>query len=142
MAGHFEFSSFNFLPAWSSIIALQIENLVLNNRHEIITRLGIPKNEIIFHGPFIQRATEKNKGCQIDYLIQTQFNTLYLCEIKFSRNLIEKSIIDEIEQKIKALGVPKNTSIRPVLIQVGKLHDHLIDAQYFSNTIDLTQLLD
>ena len=142
MAGNFEFSSFNFLPAWSSIIALQIENLVLNNRHEIITRLGIPKNEIIFDGPFIQRATEKNKGCQIDYLIQTQFNTLYLCEIKFSRNLIEKSIVDEIEQKIKALDVPKNTSIRPVLIHVGKLHDHLIDTQYFSNTIDLTQLLD
>ena len=141
-SGHFEFNSFNTLPAWSIIAGLQVENLVLNNRHEIIERLNVDKSEIICDGPYTQRKTTKHAGCQIDYMIQTKFNNLYLCEIKFSRNTIGRSIIDEINKKIKALATPRNMSIRPVLIHVGELSDSLIDEQYFAKTIDLCALLD
>lgn len=142
ISGHFQFSSFDNLPAWSSIIALQIENLVLNNRQEIIKRLNIPNEEIVCDGPYLQRKTKARPGCQIDYLIQTKFGGLYLCEIKFTRNTIRKDIIKEIEQKINALSIPKNTSVRPILIHVGDLHDELVDLQYFAKTINLTTLLD
>lgn len=140
-AGYFDFASFDALPAWSSIAGLQIENLVLNNQFEIVEALSIEKSEIICSGPYIQRKTARCSGCQIDYLVQTKFNTLYLCEVKFSRLTIGVEVIDEIKKKIEALVLPKNMSIRPVLIHVGELSDQLIDAQFFAKTIDLCSLI-
>ncbi len=58
-------------------------------------------------------------------MIQTKFGTCYLCEIKFNSQEITKSIIDEVKQKIISLALPKNISIRPVLIHVNGVDDLL-----------------
>ncbi len=92
--------------------------------------------------PYLQRATAEKKGCQIDYLIQTKHSTLYICEIKYTRSIIRKFIIDEIQEKIKRLMVPRHTSIRPVLIYLGDLHDEVLDAEYFSYIINIDGLMD
>ena len=34
--------------------------------------------------PFFQNTTTRQKGCQIDFLIQTKFKALYVFEIRFS----------------------------------------------------------
>lgn len=73
------------LPEWRTIISLQFENLVLNNRKYIFEALHLSAHEIINDNSFFQHATTKQRGCQIDYLIQTKHNTLYVCEIKFSK---------------------------------------------------------
>ena len=56
--------------------------------------MNIYPDEVVCDGPFFQRKTARKKGCQIDYLIQTKLGILYLCEIKFTRNIIRTSIID------------------------------------------------
>ncbi|MDR3131604.1 MAG: ATP-binding protein [Rickettsiales bacterium] len=127
------------LPEWHTIIGLQFENLVLNNRKSIHNILGI--DGIVSENPFFQRKTSNSAGCQIDYMIQTKFNTLYICEIKFSKNKIGHSIIQEVQTKIDTLNRPKGFSCRPVLIHVNGVSDDVIDSDYFANIIDFGELL-
>ena len=91
--------------------------------------------------PSHQRKTARQPGCQIDYLIQTKFDTLYVCEIKFSRNEIGSAIIPEIRAKIGALGRPRGMSCRPVLIHVNGVNGEVTDSDYFAHIIDMGGLL-
>jgi len=129
------------LPEWRTIMGLQFENLVLNNRHYIFDELRLPANEIINDNTFFQHATMKQRGCQIDYLIQTKHDTLYICEIKFSKDVIGIEVIDELKQKIQRLVRPKSMSCRPVLIHVNGVSDELCEMDYFSNIIDMSKFL-
>lgn len=69
-------------------------------------------------------------------MIQTKHNTLYVCEIKFSRHEIHSDIIEEVKRKINALKYPKGFSIRPVLIHVNGVGEDVTDSDYFSSIID------
>lgn len=139
--GLFKNTSVTVLPGWESIIALQFENLVLNNSIRIIECLGIPTEEIVFVGPFFQPKTKEQQGCQIDLLIQTKFNCLYICEIKFFKTEIGSSVIDEVGQKINRLKISRNFSYRPVLIHVNGVSDAVSERGFFSKIIDFGMLL-
>lgn len=134
-------ASLGQIITWQSGIGLQFENLVLNNRQEIKKLLGIKPGDTLVDGPYFQRKTTKQQGCQIDYMLQTVFNNLYICEIKFSKNKIPLSVIDECKQKIGALKIPKNMSYRPILIHVNGVQDAVIESGYFAQIIDFGQLL-
>ncbi len=138
--GSYEFTSLTSLTEWRTVIGLQFENLVLNNRHYIQESLGISLEDIISDNPFFQRATARQPGCQVDYMIQTKFNTLYICEIKFSKNPIGVGVIQDVQQKIDRLKQPKGFSCRPVLIHVNGVTDDLIDENYFAAIIDFSKL--
>lgn len=131
----------NSLPGWDSIMSLQFENLVLNNCSLIWDALNLNPNDIVTHGPYFQRKTSKNTGCQIDYLIATRFNNLILCEIKFSKNKISHKMINEMEQKNKALSLPTNHTYWPILIHVNGVSDALLDEEYFMKVIDFSDFL-
>ena len=128
-------------PAWDSIMGLQFENLVLNNSKALWKKLNLKPEDIIFENPFFQRKTTTQKGCQIDYLIQTKYNVLYLCEIKFSRDPLKKEIIAELKEKIRRLKTPKQFSIMPVLIHVNGVVDQVVESGFFSHIIDFSELL-
>lgn len=138
----FDDQTLSSLPGYSTIMGFQMENLVLNNREAIRDLIGIYPDEVVFDNPYFQRTTERQKGCQIDYLIQTKFGNLFLCEIKFSRNIIRKDIIDEVQRKIQSLSKPRNFSIRPVLIHASDVHDEVLDSNYFAKIINLSNLFD
>ncbi|OGT30017.1 MAG: hypothetical protein A3E87_09800 [Gammaproteobacteria bacterium RIFCSPHIGHO2_12_FULL_35_23] len=103
--------------------------------------MNIYPDEVVCDGPFFQRKTARKKGCQIDYLIQTKLGILYLCEIKFTRNIIRTSIIDEVKEKINRLSTPRHMSIIPVLIHIGDVDDEVIDSQFFGKIIAISHLL-
>ena len=75
-------------------------------------------------------------------MIQTKFGNLFICEVKFSRNTIRTDVIDDVQEKIKRLSIPRNFSIKPVLIHASEVHDDVIDQDYFSKIIDLSELFD
>lgn len=129
------------LPAWTSMMGLQFENLVLNNFSRVYELLGLSPSEVIYDNPYFQRATKTQKGCQIDYLVQTKFNTLYICEIKFSKEPIGVSVIHEVQQKMDRLLKPKNFSMRPVLIHVNGVTDAVMESDFFAKIIDFGQFL-
>jgi uncharacterized protein len=139
-AGQFSDHSISSLPAWSSIMGFQIENLVLNNRRQIKSLLGIYPDEVLNDGPFFQRKTDRQRGCQIDYLIQAKFGVLYLCEVKFAFKGIRTNVIAEVQEKINRLSLPKNFSVKPVLIHVGDVYDEVLGSNYFSKIIDIAEL--
>ncbi len=125
---------FNYSP---TILGLQFENLILANREVIHTLLEIDSRTIVANGPYFQRATKRISGCQIDYLIQTKDNILYICEIKFSQQKIGCNVIAEVQDKITSLEIPRNFSYRTVLIQVNGVTKELQDSEFFSKILDL-----
>ena len=139
--GLFEYKEIENLPNWSGIMGLQFENLVLYNLPLIVRKIGINYQSIICAAPYFQNATKANKGsCQIGLLIQTRFDTLYLCEIK-CRKKISGDVIGEVKKKIQILKRPKHTSIRPVLIYEGELSKSVKESDYFSQIIWFGELL-
>jgi len=130
------------LSGWDGVMGLQFENLVTHNRKILWTMMGIPPEEIVMEGPFFQNSAARQAGCQIDYMVQTRFNTLYICEIKFAKNPIGLRVIEEMEEKTKQLKVPKRFSIRPVLIHVNGVEDSVLDREYFDKVINFNQLLE
>ena len=134
-------SSMTQLPGWEGIIGLQFENLVVHSRKTLWETLDISPSEVIMEGPFFQTSTTKQPGCQIDYMIHTRFNNLYICEIKFSKNPISKTILEEMEKKRKNLKTPKHCSVRPILIHVNGVEDSVRDENYFDSIINFGDLL-
>ncbi|NGX36006.1 MAG: hypothetical protein K1000chlam1_00843, partial [Candidatus Anoxychlamydiales bacterium] len=86
--------------------------------------------------------TKKQKKCQVDLIIQTKFNNLFICEIKFERGPIKKTVIKEVQEKVKRLKIPKGFSLRTVLMHVNGVEDTIIDSDYFSKIIDFGQFLE
>jgi AAA+ ATPase superfamily predicted ATPase len=139
--GAFGFKSLSLLSEWNTIMGLQFENLVLNNRRSVHEILQIDPNDIINDNPYFQTKTKRTPGCQVDYMIQTKFGTLYLCEIKFMKNEIDHWILEEVERKISSLKAPTRYSYRPVLIHVNGVSQSVVESDFFSKIIDFGELL-
>ena len=129
-------------PAWSTVMGIQFENLVLNNFHRIYELLRLDPGEVIYDNPYFQRPTKTHPGCQIDYLIQSRFNTIFICEIKFSKELIGLSVVKEVQQKMDRIVKPKGFSMRPVLVHVNGVTDAVVESDFFANIIDFGQFLE
>jgi uncharacterized protein len=139
--GKFKTISLSSLPGWDSIMGLQFENLILNNREKIFELLNLKVEDIVSDNPYLQRQTSKQKGCQIDYLIQTKFQTLYVCEVKFYKNAVPPNVVDEVKEKIKCLQLPKGFAVLPVLIHVNGIAESVVAKDYFREIIDFSDLL-
>jgi AAA+ ATPase superfamily predicted ATPase len=109
----YQLKSLSSLPSWATMMGLQFENLVLNNRNFIHRCLKLSADDIVVENPFFQHKKSRLPGCQIDYMIQTRTNVLYVCEIKFSRNELKKDILKEIKAKIDRLSIPRGISFCP-----------------------------
>jgi len=140
--GLFESKSFMLMPGWESVMGLQFENLVINNLKSLCKILRIDLLDIANAGPFFQRATQRQKGCQIDLMIQTKHNTLYVCEIKFSTSDIKSSVVEEMERKVENLSIPKGYSIRTVLIHVNGVAQSVIDSEKFNDIVDFSNFFE
>lgn len=140
--GHFAEQTLSSFPGWGSIMGFQFENLVLHNRKFIFEILGLRREDILFDNPYIQNATKQQRGCQIDYLIHTRYKMLFLCEIKFSRDPIAASVIDEVRQKIEALKMPRGFSCVPILIHLNGVSESLLEKEFFPHVIDFSKILE
>lgn len=130
------------MPAWDAIMGLQFENLVLSNFHKLYSLLNIPYNEILNDGPYFQRQTKTQRGCQIDYLVHLKYNSLYICEIKYCIKPIGIEIIEEVKEKMNRLNLPKTPfSLRPVLIHVNGVSESVQESAFFTHIINFSQLL-
>jgi len=137
----FKYSPMHDLAGWESIMGLQVENLLLNNREALVQSLAIAPGDIVADNPYVQRQTLRQKGCQIDYLIQTKTNNLFVCEFKFKKNQIKSDIITEMQEKIDRLSVPHGFGIVPVLFHLSGVSDGVEDQRYFYRIIDITDFL-
>ena len=138
--GSFSEVPLSSLPGWEPMLGFQLENLLLKNRTLLYQALGIHAQDIVIDNPYIQKATGRKKGCQIDYLIQMHSNTLFICEVKMRRRELGLEVIDAMKTKISNLSVPKGFGISPVLIHLGPVSDALLQSSYFYRIIDIAEL--
>lgn len=129
------------LPGWESIMGLQFENLVISNLPRLCELLNIDIHTVEKAGPFFQKKNQKQKGCQIDLLIQVKFGTLYLCEIKFYLSEVGKQVVNDVKNKIGRLARPKGYSIRPILIHVNGVTQGVRESGVFDKIIDFSDFL-
>jgi len=139
--GQYKGVSLSNFSKWDTIMGFQFENLVLSNRKKIFDFLNIRLEDIIVDNPYLQKQTSYQKGCQIDYLIQTKYQNLYVCEIKFSRHPINTKVIEDMKRKISRLALPRGSSALPVLIHVNGVTESVATKDYFYEIIDFGELL-
>jgi uncharacterized protein len=128
------------LPGWETMIGFQLENLLLKNRPLLYKAIGVYPQDVLYDNPFLQKKSGRKKGCQIDYLVQTQSNTLYICEVKMRRRELGLEVIDEMKAKIASLSVPKGYGTCPVLFYLGPLSDALLSSRYFYRMVNIAEL--
>ena len=129
------------IPGWDAMMALQFENLVLHNREAIWHRCGVSASEIELDGSYFQSTTKRQRGCQVDYLIQTVHGPLYVCEIKYSRKRLGRAVEDAVREKIRRLALPRHCSVLPVLVHVGEVSESIGTGDFFARVVDFTELL-
>lgn len=139
--GHYKDIAISSLPDWEAVMGLQFENLVLNNRDLIFQKLKINPADVIQDNPYFQHTTTRQKGCQIDYLIQTKYKTLYVCEVKFSQHRVGIRVLDELKQKVDRMSLPRGFVCHPVLIHVGGISREVEENDFLYQTIDFSSLL-
>lgn len=122
------------------MMGFQLENLLLKNRPLLFRALGLHAQDVVNDNPFSQKATERKRGCQIDYLIQTNSNTLLICEIKMRRRELGLEVVEEMKAKIASLRPPKGFGVAPVLLHLGPVSDALLSSRYFYRIIDIADL--
>ena len=140
--GRFQHMQLHELPGWNTLLGLLFENLVLKNRQFILEALNIQPESIVNDDPFYQNKTSKQQGCQIDYLIQTKFKTLFLCEITFSVNPVGTSVINEVQSKIERLNLPKGYACIPVLIHANTVTPPIENSEFFGKIINVSDWLE
>lgn len=136
--GVFDVKELVKLPGWDVIMGLQVESLLLQNRPLLIDSLGIHGQEIVADNPYIQKSSSRKKGCQIDYLIQTNQRNLFVCEFKFNRREIGKEIITTMTDKLRALSVPRGFAKIPVLFHLGDISESVYSSNYFYRIINIS----
>jgi AAA+ ATPase superfamily predicted ATPase len=137
----FQDISLSSIPGWNSLMGLQIENLLLVNRRQVLQAIGVHPQDVLLDNPFLQHGTKSQEGVQIDYLVQSATKTLYLCEFKFNRNELKSDVIKDVQTKKDKLYVPKGFSICPVLFHFGGVSESVIDSQFFYKIVDISDFL-
>ncbi|MBL0942299.1 MAG: AAA family ATPase [Alphaproteobacteria bacterium] len=140
--GSFQDVPLTQLPGWESMMGIQVESLLLENRPLLLRALGINPADIENDNPYLQQRTTRHRGCQIDYLVQTTTRTLYMCEFKFKRRDIGSEIIDLMKDKISRFAPPRGFGVAPVLFHLGDVSDSVYDKNYFYRILNIADLLE
>jgi hypothetical protein len=89
--------------------------------------------------PYFQKKTLRKEACQVDLLIHTRY-AAYICEIKY-QSRIGSRVIKDINEKIIKLKLPKNLSVRPVLIYMGELSEKVKVSNIFNQYLPFEHIL-
>ncbi|WP_339041631.1 ATP-binding protein [Candidatus Lariskella endosymbiont of Hedychridium roseum] len=130
------------LPGFEIHLGLQLEYLLLQNRSLIFKAIGIHGIDIVSSGPYRQMKTSTQQGCQIDYLVQTVTKNLFICEFKFKKREVNSDIINEVQDKITKLKVPRGFASIPVLLHLSGITDSVATSSYFYRIIDIVDFLE
>lgn len=92
-------------------------------------------------GVYYNRDTIKqDPGYQIDLLFEHSKHVYTICEIKYHTDLVNSSVISEMETKLSRFNNAKQLTIKKVLITNYGVKKSVIDRAYFDNIITLEDL--
>lgn len=140
--GTFQDLSIQQLPGWESMMGIQVESLLLQNRSLLLKAIGINSADVANDNPYLQHPTTRQKGCQIDYLVQSNSTNMFVCEFKFKRRTLGLEIIQSVQDKIDRFSVPRKFGVAPVLFHLGDVSDKVYDKKYFYRIVDIADFLE
>ena len=140
--GGFDQVPLSTMPGFEIHMGLQLEALLLQNRPLLLQKLGISPVDIVRSGPYRQTKTTTQQGCQIDYLVQTKTNALFICEFKCKKREINSSIITEMEEKISRLKAPKGFAKVAVLFHLSGVASSVATNPLFYRIVDIVDFLE
>jgi AAA+ ATPase superfamily predicted ATPase len=91
-------------------------------------------------GTYFKRSTQTSFSTQVDLLFSRADKVLTVCEVKYTDTPVGLEAIDSVENKIKALDLPRSKDIQRVLISAAGATETLIERSYFDRIIGLEQL--
>lgn len=137
--GLFRCETLEFLPGWDALMGLQFECLLLNNISALMDGLGIGHVPLVSAAPYRRNAHSRGEGCQIDLLLQTR-RGVWVVEFK-RKQTIGPEVVEEVEGKVRRLGVRRNVSVRTALVYSGRLSPSVEAEGYFDAILDADRLL-
>lgn len=140
--GGFDQVPLSTMSGFETHMGLQLETLLLQNRPLLLQKLSISPVDIVRSGPYRQTKTTTQQGCQIDYLIQTKTNSLFICEFKFKKREISGEIIPEMQDKISRLKTPKGFAKVAVLFHLSGVASSVATNTYFYRIVDIADFLE
>ena len=141
-SGAFELVALDALEGIDSVLGLAFENLVVNNCRDLIPLLNLKGSLITSAAPYRRNGTSGQrgrKGCQVDLLVQTR-RTVCVVEVKRRRE-IDREIIHEVDEKVRAIARPAGVSARAALVYCGHLAPIVEADGYFDAIIPFRKLL-
>ena len=141
-SGAFELVALDALEGIETVLGLAFENLVVNNCRDLIPLLNLKGSLITSAAPYRRNGTSGprgRKGCQIDLLVQTR-RTVCVVEVKRRRE-IDREIIREVDEKVRAIARPAGVSARAALVYCGRLAPIVEADGYFDAIIPFRKLL-
>ena len=120
-------------------MGLQFENLVLNNIPSLSHIVGLVGKNVESAAPYFKSGRKTGNGVQIDYLVQLPRCT-YVFEIK-RKGRIGRSVEDEVQQKIERLKLPRDRSVKTVLVYDGELDAGIEEDGFFDYVVPADRLL-
>lgn len=137
----FQNLSLSNLVGWETMMGFQVESLLLKNRGLLQVAIGLNPADIVADNPYIQHTTVRQKGCQIDYLIQTHTHNLFIFEFKFNKREISLDIIEQMHNKVSRLSIPRGFGTCPILVHIGEIANSIYTKNYFYRIINIAELL-
>jgi hypothetical protein len=140
--GSYRFVSLSSLPDWNTVMGLQFENLIVNNAMEVVRFLGIGNSTVESAAPYrnVRKSRNgKDRGCQIDLLVQTP-RTAYVVEVKRCSE-IGQEVEKEVLERMKRLPLRKGMSKRPALVCDGLVAPSVEASGFFSAIVQGRRLL-
>lgn len=129
------------LQEYQQWLGYAFERYCLNHSHDIADILGFSAVQYA-SGAYYNRSTNKNDpGYQIDLLFDRKDHVITVCEIKYTQNKTDTTVIEEFERKLQLLDNKKNKTLHKVLISASGADDALIKRHYFDAMICLDQLM-
>lgn len=136
--GGFEGIALEGLPEWNAVMGLQFENLVIGNVPALLPLLRLERIPILSAAPF-RKSDARTGGCQVDLLIQTR-KSVFVVEVK-RKNDIGEEVEREVAGKVARLSIPREKSVRTVLVYDGHLQPVVRANAYFDALIGADDLL-
>ena len=137
--GSFRFNALETLRGWEVMLGLQFENLVVGNLTKLLEKVGFGNALLKSAAPYRQSATKRRKGCQVDLLLQAERK---VCVVEIKRKaMIGREVEDEVEQKIRALALGKDVSVRTALVYAGELSKSVEADGYFDYLVPVESLM-
>ncbi len=126
-----------------SYMGIGFEMLCLKNISSILKALRIDIGSVVEIGPYFKQSSRKSgvAGVQIDICILRKGKVLTIIECKYSEHPIEAEVIEEMENKIRKLKIPKSISIEKVLIAACGVTTEVEHRDYFHHILTLDALL-